>query len=90
MVQTLDECVSRLQQMASEDQQTWDLSPNDQEAIRLAVRVLSVVQYLDEMPAFVNSHPLAGGGMALVAGIREVEAESHLSAFSIMGESFYE
>ena len=86
MVQTLDECVSRLQQMAEDDQQTWDLSPNDQEAIRLAVRVLSVLEYLDQMPSFVESGPLAGGGMSLVAGIREVEAESHLTAFAKMGQ----
>ncbi len=86
MVQTLDQCVSRLHQMAEKNQQTWDLSPNDQEAILFAVRVLSVLEYLDQMPTFVESGPMAGGGLALVAGIREVEAESHLTAFAKMGE----
>lgn len=86
MTQTLEDCVSRLEQMAEDGQQTWDLSKNDQEAIRLAVRVLTVVQYLDQMPAYIESGPLAGGGLSLNFGMHEIEAESHLTAFSEAGE----
>lgn len=86
MAQTSDQCIARLQQMASEGQQTWDLSPEDQEAIRMAVQVISVLEYLDQMPSFIESGPLAGGGLCVSIGVREKETESHVSAFVSLGK----
>jgi hypothetical protein len=86
MAQTLEECVSRLEQMAEDGQQTWDLSKNDQEAIRLACRVLAVVQYLDEKESFIESGPCSAGGLCLVFNNHEVDAETHLIAFSEAGK----
>lgn len=86
MSQTLEECVSRLEQMAEEGQQTWDLSKNDQEAIRLAVRVLTVIQYLDEKQSFIESGPVSAGGLCLFFNNHEIDAENHLIAFSEAGE----
>jgi len=79
--------VSRLEQMAEKGQQTWDLSKNDQDAISLAVRVLSVLRYLDGVPmTYVQSGPMPGVGYMVVAGVREAVAESHLAAFAKLGE----
>ncbi len=86
MAQTLEECVSRLEQMAAEGQQTWDLSKNDQEAIRLACRVLAVIQYLDEKDSFIESGPISAGGLCLFFNNHEIDADDHLAAFSEAGE----
>ena len=86
MTQTLEDMVSRLEQMVEKGQQTWDLSKNDQEAISLAVRLLAAVRYLDCMPAYIESGPLAGGGLSVCVGMHEAEAESHLAALSLIGE----
>jgi hypothetical protein len=86
LAQTLEECVSRLEQMAEDGQQTWDLSPNDQEAIRLATRVLALIQYLDEKESFIESGPVSAGGLCLFFNNHEIDAESHLEAFSEGGK----
>ena len=40
MAKSFEDNLSRLKQMCEPDQQTWDLSPNDTEAIAMAVRML--------------------------------------------------
>jgi hypothetical protein len=40
--------ISRLRAMAESGQQTWDLSPNDVEAVRLAADVLSMIEAADD------------------------------------------
>ena len=72
--------------MAEDGQQTWDLSKNDQDAIRLAVRVLTVIQYLDEKQSFIESGPVSAGGLCLFFNNHEIDAENHLIAFSEAGE----
>jgi hypothetical protein len=47
-IENVDDKIDRLRSMSKPGQQTWDLSPNDVEAIRLAVNVLSVIQAADE------------------------------------------
>ena len=42
-----DQHLERLREMAHPGQQGWDLTPHDQEAIALAVRVLSVIHFMD-------------------------------------------
>ena len=86
MAQTLEDCVSRLEQMAEKGQQTWDLSANDQEAIGLAVRVLNVLRYLDENLCWIQSAPVPGKGNLLLVGDRKIEAETHLELFAKAGE----
>ena len=40
--------IRRLRAMASPGQQSWDLSPNDVEAIQLAAAVLSMIESADD------------------------------------------
>ena len=47
-IESVDDKISRLTSMCEKGQQTWDLSPNDVEAIRLAVDLLNVIQASDE------------------------------------------
>lgn len=82
MSETLKEKVCRLRQMTTEGQRTWDLSPNDTEAIRLAADVLEMIVLLDVHSKWLESCPCASGATSLFVGGIEFEAGSHLECFA--------
>ena len=95
MKESLDDKVSRLRAMIGVGQQAWDLSPNDQAAIALAVRVLSVIQYADKHQHMIETYDVetdAGDGrpFLLVVGStastdRETYGNTLLECFSQAG-----
>lgn len=46
MSQSPEDCISRVEQMVADNGQTWDLSPNDKEALRY---VLSRIETVDDL-----------------------------------------
>ena len=73
--------------MCEPDQQTWDLSPNDVEAIRMAVRVLSVIEEGERSTLVVINSLKKGKIVAIGATDRQHQGrgDTWLEAYSAAG-----
>jgi hypothetical protein len=89
-VESIDDQVSRLRAMIGIGQQTWDLSPNDQAAISMAVRVLSVIQSIKPRDGISTFETMSGCEL-LCNGVRYANS-SLLACLSDAGadnENYY-
>lgn len=69
--------------MCEPDQQTWDLSPNDVEAIRIAVHVLSVIEEGERSTLVVIN--TTKNGKIVAIGNHHGHGDTWLEAYSDAG-----
>ena len=82
--------VARLRAMVAEGQQTWDLSPKDVEAIKLAVDVLEAIAISDGLfGGDIETYPVdsAESPKLLRFGLNDLEfyGQTSLDCFAIAG-----
>lgn len=102
MSESLGDKVSRLRAMTEHGQQSWDLSHNDTEAIALAVRVLSVIEFMDKPGCRMSMiHDVARGVKIVTAEVlsedgtvieksKQCKGETWLECFSALGRLIHE
>jgi hypothetical protein len=82
--------LGRLRAMIAPGQQTWDLSPNDVEAIAMAVRVLDVIAFLDKPHCRMDLIDSNKVGKVLALETRSDDSCTIVSGRQFRGETWLE
>lgn len=87
--------LARLRAMVADGQQTWDLSPKDVEAIRLAVDALEAIAIADELhDGDIETYPVGIGGepklLCIGMSDREYLGQTSLDCFVLAGRHLRE